>query len=87
MSPEGLPPRAGLHLARGRHHSLRLARSRLSLVRLARAGLKRIGQGHSKTGRGQVHLMCVPTRTMAAEHSGGQDSNHVWRSGMITPTT
>jgi hypothetical protein len=27
--------------------------------------------------------MCVPTCAMAAEHSGGQDSDHVKRSGMM----
>jgi hypothetical protein len=93
--PEGLLPRAGLRLARSRRQSLRLARGRQSLclargrlssVRLARASLRQIRQGRPKTGRGQAHLMRVPTRVVAAEHSGGQDNNHVQHSGMITPT-
>jgi hypothetical protein len=77
VPPEGLPPRAGLCLARRRHQSLCLTRGRLHPVRLARASLEQIGQGRSKTGRGQVHLMRVPTRAVAAKHSGGQDSDHV----------
>jgi hypothetical protein len=30
--------------------------------------------------------MRMPSRVVAAEHSGGQDNNHVQRSDMITPT-
>jgi hypothetical protein len=30
--------------------------------------------------------MRVLTRAVAAEQSGGQDNDHVQRSGMITPT-
>jgi hypothetical protein len=63
-------PRAALRLARGRHHSLRPARGRLSLVRLARVDLVQIRQGRSETGRKQAHLMRVPNRAVAAEHSG-----------------
>jgi hypothetical protein len=83
---EGLPPRTGLRLTRNRRHSLRLARGHLSSVHLARASLKQIGQWHPKTGRGHAHLMCVPTRTVAAKHSDEQDIGHVQRSGMIMPT-
>jgi hypothetical protein len=82
--PEALPPRAGLHLVQSRRRSLRLARGRPSSVCLAQASLRQIGQGRPKTGRGQAHLMCVPTHVVTMVHSGGQDNDHVWRSNMIT---
>jgi hypothetical protein len=64
-------PRAALRLAREQHHSLCLARGRLSPVRLAQAGLVQIRQGRLETGREHGHLMRVPNRVVAAEHSGG----------------
>jgi hypothetical protein len=75
--PRGSPTLSRPALARSRRHSLRFARGHLSAVRLAQVGLDQKVQGRSKTGRGQVHLMHAPTRAVAAEHSGGQDSDHV----------